>query len=158
MIDGLADRYGWRGLWLMLLGSIWIVFGVGVFLEPIAPRSWVLYEHLPPVVQATGWWVSGVVAIWEGTRGSNRDDSRGHVALQLMPAVRLASFLMSWLVYLGSLAAVETGSVDVVIGYKQGWFAALIWVLVAAMLWLASAWPNPEAPLIRPPDEALRKR
>lgn len=157
MINRLSGRYGWRGLWLMLLGCIWILFGVGVLLEPIAPRSWVIYEHLPPVVQAAGWWATGSVAIWQGMRGPARDDSWGHLALYLMPAVRLASFLMSWVVYVVSETLHQIGVVDVVIGYRTGWFAALIWVLVAAMLRLAAAWPNPGPPIPHPPLGALER-
>lgn len=35
----LAERYGWRGLWLMVMGVTWAVFGVGVFLAPAALAS-----------------------------------------------------------------------------------------------------------------------
>lgn len=154
MVDRLAARFGWRGLWLMLLGAVWILFGLGVLLEPIEPRDWVLYEHLPPVVQAAGWWLTGLVAIRQGSLGPNRDDSYGHVALYLMPAVRLLSFVVAWLVYLGSLIGEQIGATDTVVGYQQGWFAALIWCLVSAMLALAAAWPNPIPPLPSPPGGA----
>lgn len=151
MLDRLADRFGWRGLWLMLLGTFWMIFGVGVFLEPVAPRPWVLYEHLPAVVQASGWWLSGLVAVRQGYCGPDRDDSIGHVALYLMPAVRLLSFAVAWLVYLGSLVAVHLGWACDVVGYENGWFAASIWCLVSVMLALAAAWPNPLPPMVAPP-------
>lgn len=154
MLDRLAARFGWRGLWLMLLGSTWALFGVGVLLEPVAPRPWVLYEHLPPLVQATGWWASGVVAIWQGSKGPHRDDSVGHVALYLMPAVRLLSFIVAWVVYLGSAVCDQIGASNTVIGYPNGWFAASIWCIVSAMLALAASWPNPVPPLPAPPPGA----
>lgn len=154
MIDRLADHFGWRGCWLMLMGTFWILFGIGICLEPVRPRDWVLYEYLPPLVQAAGWWATGLIAIWQGYRGPNRIDAVGHVALYLMPAVRLLSFAVAWLVYLGSTAAMHAGWTDDVIGYPNGWFAASIWVLVSSMLGLGASWPNPTPPLPAPPLDA----
>lgn len=154
MLNPLADRFGWRGLWLMLLGSFWVLFGVGILLEPVTARPWVIYEHLPVSAQAIGWWVTGLVAIWQGSRGPDRDDSIGHVALYLMPAVRLLSFAVAWLVYLGSMVAKQLDWTERTIGYANGWFAASIWCLVSAMLALAAAWPNPLPPLPAPPASA----
>lgn len=153
-LSGLADRFGWRGLWLMLLGFVWVLFGIGIMLEPVTARSWVLYEHLPPLVQAAGWWATGAVAVWQGSRGPDRDDSPGHVALYLMPAVRLLSFVVAWVVYLGSNLGQALDLTHGVIGYANGWFAASIWVLVSAMLGLAAAWPNPTVPIPTPPAGA----
>lgn len=154
MIDRLADHFGWRGLWLMLLGTFWVIFGIGVLLEPVAPRPWVVYEHLPVLIQAAGWWTTGLAAIWQGSRGPDRDDSTGHVALYLMPAVRLLSFAVAWLVYVVSMVTTQVGVTDTVIGYPNGWFAASIWCLVSAMLALAASWPNPIPPLPSPPASA----
>jgi hypothetical protein len=152
-----ADRFGWRGGWLILLGLAWLAFGVGVFLEPLPPRPWVLYETLPGLGQAIGWWLTGAVAIWQGTRGRVRDDSLGHVALYLMPAVRLISFTVSWLIYLGSYALHQLGVVDATIGYSAGWFGALIWVLVSAMLAWVAGWPNPLTSIPSPPASVLQE-
>lgn len=150
----LAARFGWRGLWLMLLGAFFFLFGVGIVLDPLEPRPWVLYEMLPPVVQASGWWITGAVAFWQGSRGPDRNDAWGHVALYLMPAVRLLSFAVSWAVYAITWLGSRIGLVDEVIGYQQGWFAALIWSLISAMLALAAAWPNPVPSLPSPPADA----
>lgn len=154
MIDRVAERFGHRGCWLVLMGTAWFFFGVGIVLEPVPTRDWVLYEYLPPVVQAAGWWITGALAVWQGLRGSGRIDAVGHVALYTMPAVRLLSFIVSWLVYLGSTAADALGLTDEVIGYKNGWYAASIWLLIQGMLALAAAWPNPAPIIPAPPQDA----
>lgn len=153
MFHRLSLRYGWRGLWLMLMGAMWVLFGFGVLTSPPSqPRSWVLYEYMPDLLQASLWWVSGATAMWVGAKGPSRDDSLGHVALYLMPATRLLSFALSWLIFLGSTVATDyfDWSGDP-IGLSVGWYAALIWSLVSLMLALAAAWPNPERPIPRPP-------
>lgn len=156
MLNRAALRYGWRGLWLMVVGGMWVLFGLGVLQQPNPPRSWVVYEYVPAAAQALGWWLTGCVAIWQGMRGAGRDDSTGHVALYLMPAARLLSFLLSWLIYLGCQLVAVFGYDGPSIGYSGGWYAALIWSLVSLMLALAASWPNPEPPLPRPPAAALK--
>lgn len=157
MLYRLSLRYGWRGLWLMLMGVMWIAFGLGVMIQPNIPRSWVLYEYLPPLAQAAGWWLTGLIAVWAGLKGPARDDSMGHVALYLMPAVRLISFVFSWLIYLGSLVAQDLGWKGHTIGFAEGWFIAAVWCLIQLMLAIAASWPNPEPPLPKPPADAADK-
>lgn len=158
MLQRAATKYGWRGIWLMLMGVVWVLFGLGVLLQANPPRSWVLYESLPPLAQAILWWFTGAVAISVGLRGPGRDDSLGHVALYLMPAIRLLSFMLSWLIYLGYLIAHFFGWQGHSIGYAQGWYAALIWSLTSLMLAIGANWPNPTPPVIpHPPAGALER-
>lgn len=161
MLTYLSGRYGQRGVWLIVLGAAWIAFGIGVLLEPVEPRSWVLYEQIPTPVQAIGWWLTGGAAIATGLRSTvgKVNDWPGHVALYLMPAVRLCSFTLSWLLWLTSTAMVHTGWLHsaVVIGVSEAWYAALIWLLIAVMLRLVADWPNPERPIPRPPADASER-
>lgn len=152
MLERLTGRYGQRGTWLMLLGSVYVAFGIGIFVEPGEQRSWVVYQYLPDWLEAALWAVTGAVAIWQGHRGAGRDDWLGHVALYLGPASRAVSFALSWVVYLTSEALVSLGCADHPTGYDRGWYAALIWLMMSAMLALAASWPNPALPIPRPPS------
>lgn len=155
MIEYLSGKYGRRGLWLILMGAMWILFGVGVLLSPVAPRPGVLYEMVPAVYRAPIWWVTGVIAIWQGTRGPVADDSRGHVALYVMPAVRLVSFTVSALTYAISWTLMQIGLLEHTVGWSGGWYAALVWSFISLMLAVGAAWPNPNPPLPRPPSTAV---
>lgn len=151
MIERAAARYGWRGLWLVLVGATWLLFAAGQLATPIEPRPWVLHEHLPGWFTAGGWAITGAVALWTGTRGRVVDDSLGHVALYLMPAIRILSYAAASLVWAITYTLHHLISADVkVTGYAGGWYAALLWGLISTMLLVASRWPNPRPPLPRP--------
>lgn len=157
MLDHLTGRYGHRGAWLIILGAVWFVFGIGILLETSPPRSWVLVEYVPEPIQALGWWLTGVAAIWQGFRGPatpRRPDQLGHVALYAMPALRLLSFLLSWLLWLSTSLLDRLGLISGVIGWRDAWYAVLVWLLIAVMLHLVSSWANPRQPLPHPPLDA----
>ena len=150
-VTSLGERFGYRGLWLMLAGVAWILFGFGVWQSHNPPRPWVLHEILPDLLQACGWWVTGAVAIWHGLRGPGRPDWRGHVALYLMPALRVLSYGLSWVAWLISDAMVRQGIAEQTVGFDKGYYAALLWLMLSVLLAVASAWPNPAPPLPMPP-------
>jgi len=151
MIDRLAARYGRRGCWLMLLGAMWLLIGGGTFLDPLAPRPWVLLELAPPWAVAMGWWVTGVLAIFQGRRGVVEDDSLGHVALYVMPMIRVGSYLICTAVYGTTLVLTELGRMDGPVGWSGAWYAALVWSLMPLVLAVVAAWPNPAPLLPKPP-------
>lgn len=154
MLAYLSCRYGRRGTWLIVLGTVWFLFGVGVLLDPVPPRSWVLYETVPTLLEAAAWWLTGLVAISQGLRGPRHVDAYGHVALYLMPAVRVFSFAMSWVIWCVSSAGDSIGLWEGRIGWSGGWYAALVWSLVSVMLRLIADWPNPLRPIPHPPAGA----
>lgn len=155
MIARLSGRYGWRGLWLITIGLMWGLVGLGVLLQPNAPRSGVLIEYVPGVGQAAAWWITGAIAVWQGMRGAEKDDTVGHVALYLMPAVRVTSFLLSWILWEATPLLRHAGFIDGPIGFRDGWFAALVWGITSTALIVAAGWPNPEPPIPSPPASAL---
>jgi hypothetical protein len=157
MLDWLSDRYGRRGAWLLMFGGLWIVFGLGQLLEPTPARSWVLYEHLPVIVEAVAWWITGAVAVGVGLRGHARPDALGHVALYLMPAIRVLSFTLSWLIYAVSSTGAALGLWHTHMGWSGGWYAALVWSLISVMLRLIADWPNPGRLIPRPPAGAAER-
>lgn len=156
MIRVLVARYGHRGVWLISLGVIWCLIGFGTLIGPIDPRPWVLIELAPQWVVAGAWWLSGVVAIVAGFRGRGVDDSVGHVALYVMPFLRVFSFAASWLLWLGTAVLNHFDLVENTLGWRDGWFAALVWAAFSMFLALGAAWPNPEAPLPAPPTGMVR--
>lgn len=153
MIARLLGRCGYRGTWLVIMGTFWLLFGVGTFLTPVDAHPWVLLDYVPAVWQAALWWATGLTATIVGARGLH-DDTTGHVALYLMPICKVVSFLVSAFVYAAtSLLAVVDHSVQVS-GWAASWYAAAVWALVSVMLGLGAAWPNPTPPLPEPPPTA----
>ncbi len=154
----LAERYGWRGLWLMVMGTTWCFFGVGVLLSPSNPEPWVLHQQIPVELRAAAWFLTGLFATWTGSRGPDRDDSLGHVALYVMPAVQLASFAVAWLIYVATSAIDQVNPGVDVTGYRNGWYSALIWLLVSTMLAVTARWPNPDPALLPEPPNGQGAR
>lgn len=149
-IDRLAQRYGWRGLTLILLGSQWFVIGLGVMLQPQRGRSLVLTDYVPDIPLGLCWWVTGGIAIWQGLRGKHRDDSAGHVALFLMPAVRCGAFFVAWATYwitrgLSNFTAIEP------VGYRNGLLAGLVWAVVVVVVLIVARRPESVLPVPEPP-------
>lgn len=151
MLRRLSGRYGRRGTWLIVLGVVWIFFGAGVLLDPNPQHSWVIYECVPLGVQAAAWWVTGSIAVLQGLRGPSHVDTLGHVALYVMPAVRVIAFALSWVLWVVSSLLVRLDVAHASIGWSVGWYAAVVWSLVSLMLRLIASWPNPERPIPRPP-------
>ena len=156
MLDRLAARYGRRGTWLIVIGSVWLVVGLSILGDPLPTHSWVAYQYAPQVLQATAWWITGGVAIAQGLRGAKVHDYVGHVALYFMPAVRAISFALSWLIWVATSTLSHFG-VFHTIGWADGWYAALVWFLVSLMLRLIADWPNPSQPIPHPPADAAER-
>lgn len=158
MLGRLAARYGRRGAFLIITGAAWFAFGLSVFLAPPeSPRSWVLHDQIPTWLEGVAWFASGAVAVWQGLRGPARHDWLGHVALYVMPAVRVISFTIAWLLWVASTALVAAGITAHTIGWSGGWYAALVWSLISLMLRLVAEWPNPIAAIPAPPAHAAEE-
>lgn len=153
-MSALAERYGYRGACLAILGVIWILFGFSALLAPKEPRSFVLHEMLPVWIRALLWVTSGAVAIWFGLRGADKDDTWGMVALVILPVERMVSFLVSWIVYVVLGLAHRAWPEVPVDGYDRGWYAASVWLLIVVLLRVIAGWPNPRRVLPLPPSGA----
>lgn len=145
-----ADRYGWRALWLMVVGSAWLLIGLGTWVEG-NNTPWVPLQQLPQWLVAIGWWITGGIAIGTGLRGRILDDSTGHVALYVMPAIKVLSWTTAWLLSAASPLLLSAGVVSEPIGYGRGWYAAAIWLATSAMLAVTAGWPNPSRIIPKPP-------
>lgn len=140
----MTHRYGHRGLWLLLLGGIWFVFGLGVLLQPETPVPGALHQLIPNGFSAAAWMLTAATAIVVAFRGRGSDDSLGHLALWIMPALRMLSYAGSWVLYLITAGIDATPWFEMApLGYTNGWYPALVWAFVVTMLRLVAAWPNP---------------
>lgn len=154
MLERISGRFGRRGTWLIVLGCVWIAHGVGHLLEPVVTRVWVLHTHIPTPMLAGMWAVTGVIAIIEGLRGRGREDWLGHAALYLMPAIKVFSFGMAWLLWLVDRVFDVSGDM----GWSGGWYAALVWLIVSVALRLVASWPNPDRPILAPPPRDVDEK
>lgn len=149
-----SDRFGYRGACLLILGTMWALFGLSIFLDPPVTHSLVLHEMLPAWMRGTAWIASGAAAVVCGLRGPRGDDTIGMTALMVMPMVRLLSFAASWLIYV-ALTAVHWADPSVnVAGYERGWYSASVWALIVTLLGIVAGWPNPRHVLPIPKENA----
>lgn len=159
-VDALAQRYGWRGLSLILLGSVWLVVGAGVMAQDRQSRSLLAMDYLPPLLIGACWWATAAVAILQGLRGPGRDDTTGYVALFIMPAFRCAAYLVAWALWWGAQIVAEVwatfgwGTVPQV-GHREGWFAALVWGTIVVFVFITARRPE-SVVVLPPPPEAGR--
>lgn len=151
MDSRLTRRFGYRGAALLVLGVMWTLFGISVLLQPeMDARPWVFHELLPIPVRAGLWVAAGLVGVIFGLRGSDKDDTVGMVALMLMPLERFASFAVSYLAYAITWTAHHFSHDIEITGYKQGWIAAMFWLLIITLVRLVAGWPNPRRVLPLP--------
>lgn len=149
----ISDRFGYRGTCLIILGSIWILFGISTGIDSRPRHELVFHEHLPTWLRASAWIASGAVGVLAGLRGKHRDDTFGMTALLVMPMVRMMSFTASWLIYLALSAWHWVDPSVHVAGYSGGWYSASVWALVVTLLVLVAGWPNPRQVLPLPREE-----
>lgn len=151
MLDRISGKFGRRGVWLIVLGGVWLAHGVGHLLEPRVIRPWVMHTQVPAWVLALAWITTGALSVAVGLQGRNPLDWVGHAALYVMPAVKVVSFTFAWLLWLGDLAL----GLDADLGWSGGWYPALVWLIVSVALRLVASWPNPDQPLVPPPTDPL---
>lgn len=153
MIQKLSTSYGHRGLWLMTMGLIWVVFGIGALIDGalVPDRPYVAHDLIPHDLQATAWVITGGLAIVYGHRGPGKNDAVGHVALYIVPAVWTASFAASWIVYVSTSILTALGAMRAPEGFDRGWYSALIWAVIVVMIRLVSSWANPSTAMIPAP-------
>lgn len=149
----IAKRFGQRGSCMLILGSIWMLFGLSIFLDPPVQHPFVFHEMLPSWVRGSAWVLSGVVAVFCGIRGPAKDDTVGMTALMVMPLIRLLSFTASWLIYVALAGAHWLNPSIAVGGYERGWYAAAVWGLIVTLLAIVAGWPNPRQVLPLPKED-----
>jgi hypothetical protein len=157
MLRNLTDRYGLRGAWLILMGTVWCLIGVSWLLQPVPPHDLVLTDYLPANLNALLWGFTGVLAITQGLKGPEQNDTIGHVALYTMAILRVLANLLSALCYFVSVALNMVIPTIHIVGWEGGWFTALVWSVVSLALFLVAVWPNPIAVIPHPPAGASER-
>ncbi|MFE5332963.1 hypothetical protein ACFRCG_41925 [Embleya sp. NPDC056575] len=125
----LRQRLGRRGAFLGGMGTLWLLYGYGLLVEPIASTaSYRLLLHVMPMDGwAVAWVVAGVVALlcaW--TRPPW--DWPGFAALYATAIPWGLSSLMSW------------WPLD---DNPRGWIGAAIWGALGGAIWVVVGWPEP---------------
>jgi len=133
---------GHRGSSLVIIGAVWLLIGVEVFVDPEyhAGRLW-LHEELPTWLRA-GLWLTAATAALVTAWWSPNHQGIGFLALQLPASLRLFSYLWSQVLWL-----VSGGD----IGYANSWLNALTWVFVIILV-------RHEAAAVEPPRVLVGER
>lgn len=132
----LHRRLGRRGAVLLILGLLWILQGIGVYLAPYNANvgsELLVHEQLPVWLRVSVWCGTGVVAVAYALRRACAD-TPGFLALVFMPVERAASYGWGFLMYL------VPGVPD---GYPRGLVSATVWAGVAALVIIVAGWREP---------------
>ena len=124
-------RLGFRGRFLLLVGTAYIAQGVS------ATEDWGIAPHdlAPPWARAALWIVAGLIAIGTAWRPVRDVNPAGWLALYIPPALWSVSYMISWIVSLVPGLGFP--------GYSGGLMYALIWAMVVAVVLVCSGWPEP---------------
>lgn len=130
--------WGRRGSVLFLMGLAWVLMGVSVLVNSThldfdETGLWHLALH--PALRAALWFGTGAIAILFSFRRMASLDGLGYGALIFMPLERTASYGWGWFV---SLPVWPEG-----LGYSPGWSAALVWLVVATLIYTCAGWREP---------------
>lgn len=130
--------WGRRGSVLFLMGLAWILLGLSVLLSGVQldfDETGLWHLALPPFVRAALWFLTGALAVAFSFRRMARWDGLGYGALIFMPLERTASYGWGWFV---SLPIWPDG-----LGYSPGWTGALVWIVVAVLIYTCAGWREP---------------
>jgi hypothetical protein len=134
-----ALRIGRRGAILLILSVVDIAYGaslIGPSADSLGSAAVVWREHFAPLWVWGGVWL--VVAAILIVSAFLRNDAIGYLTATVLK--------ISW--SLTSFASWMFGGVD------RGWVSSIIWLVVAAMVWVIAGWPEPSP--VMPTDEEPR--
>jgi hypothetical protein len=129
MLWRLLRRVGRRGIFLLLIGAVWTINGLGIVFEPSpafgSGQRLVIQNVLPLPFWGWTFVLGGILSIIYAFRGKN--DFLGFIGA-ITPcffwgSTELVSFLMGT--------------------YERGALASVIWLFVACIVMLVASWPEP---------------
>jgi hypothetical protein len=133
----LERRFGYRGRALTLVGTVWVLVGIGVLLHPYQhPDALLLHERLPLALRTILWLGAGVCALVTSWWPPGADRF-GFMALVVPAAIRAGSY--AWSAFLGLLTHNH-------VGQATQWVDAVAWLAIVAFVQLLAAWPEPAPP------------
>lgn len=127
----LIVKFGRRGTLLILLGSIWVLQGVGVFSAPESSYALLSGWNFP---RGVAWIVTGIIGIWAANKRMG-DDAVGFISIYIMAGYRVLAYLHEFIRW-----AWPWGDP----GEFRGLFSALAWSTVLVAIIVISGWPEPE--------------
>ena len=127
---------GRRGAMLLLLGVLYVVIGSGVFSEPVIDegRYLLLHQYLPDWLRFGLWATTGLIAVAFAFRPLGRSDAPAWLALYLMPAERVISYIWAFADFYLPLGGP---------GYERGWVGAALYSIVLGVVVICAGWPEP---------------
>lgn len=135
----MSHRVGRRGSVLLLLGSIYALYGVALTTAGASqPEGLALITGDVVSITAWGyvWLIVGLIAIVHAFRRGPGQDGPGFIALVLTPTVWVAANFWAWVLFLVGLG-----------GFERGWISAAIWTAVAGLVVICAGWPEANGPM-----------
>jgi hypothetical protein len=134
-----ARGIGRRGIFLVLIGAVWVLNGLSVALKPPPIKGFLIIQRVAPL-STWGWTfvLGGVIALFFAFR---RKDYPGFIGA-VVPCVFWGG---------AEIASYVEGT------YDRGLVASFVWVLVTLIIFLIAGWPEPAPhhengrPDVRPP-------
>ena len=121
---------------LLLMGFVWCLIGYGVLENVAVQLPGVFHIPIPAPIRGALWIGPGLFAIYAAL--SRRGKSVALGLLQIMPVVRISSYLWAWLMW---LIPGEPG------GYASGWYQAAFHSVLVMAVWITASLPNrPKSP------------
>lgn len=124
---------GRRGAGLVLLGVVFLVYGLSMVTAPppaIPGAAYLWHRELLPLPALGGlWMLSGLIALaWSPAK----DKTVGFATLYVMPSILVSSYGWAWLVSLWTPY-----------GIARGWATAIVWTAVVGLVALIAGWQEP---------------
>jgi hypothetical protein len=127
MTTATVVHLGRRGLFLLLFGLVYLVYGVASYLSPPPTNLWVAVW-----VPSLAFGISGFVALLTGVLHP-RLEWLGFVCLYLTAGLWSVQYMAAW-----------------VAGVPRAWAGFVVWLLVVLILLLVSGWAEP------PPQDVVK--
>lgn len=129
----LARRIGFRGMFLLLFGSMWTLFGYFQLTEPapnLKREPNALAHFLPIQYYGIVWIAGGALALIFAFANSFRhpgSDMWGFVGAEVPALLWALNYIVSYFLY----------------GFPRGLLVAIVWIIFSAAIMGISAWPEP---------------
>ena len=128
---------GRRGAFLSLWGLLFVIYGVGLFVQPLPVQphtAYLLHQRIPSEVEAAIWVLSGLCAIRYAFAKNPAGDAPGFIGLVAMPLIRFASYAVAY-------------GVNVVTPYgdPRGWVSAAFYAIFVTTVVIVAGWAETDA-------------
>ena len=132
---GRENHYGRREAILILLGFMWVMYGIGVYISPVLhvdENTAVIQDAIPSPIYSAMWVLFGFASFFSGLL--QRSGSRlGYGALVAMPLFKTISCVLLW----GASLLPERWGIP---QDQRGWVSASIWGGVVLLIFIVAGW------------------